>query len=83
MREDWQDKECETRLEKCRGCENLIKRLQIRSWENDGVTKRKEILKIQHWACKEYGLHLNFVDRIIGGGCIANGKGKECPHFRN
>jgi hypothetical protein len=79
---DHEDKESESRLALCRGCDNLIKREQYRAWLT-GTKKRKEPIFVDHWFCKEYGLHLNFIDRIIGEGYSKDGKGKECEKFTN
>ena len=78
MIEDQEDTCSKARLEKCRGCENLVKKIQERKWENDGVTLRKEKKSVLHWWCQEFKLHLNFIDRLDA--CNQN---KECPHFRN
>ncbi len=80
---DWQDKASRQRYEMCRGCDNLAEREQLRAFENDGLHRRKIPIRVMHHYCKEYGLHLEFVDRIIGGGYSEDGRGKYCKHFRN
>lgn len=83
MKEDWQDKESKSRLEKCRGCDSLHKRNQSRGWEDDNVTRRDTQKIVQHWWCCDYGLHLEFIDRILGCGYSEDGIDKECPRYRN
>ena len=80
---DWQDREAKARLEMCRGCDNLKIREQARTHKGDGVTRYIPTKYVMHPWCREYQLHLEFIDRIIGRGHSEDGQGKYCEHFSN
>ncbi len=48
----------------CRGCEHLKKVIQIQHWKKDGVTRIEPPLKAMMPFCREYKLHIEYVEAI-------------------
>jgi hypothetical protein len=70
------------RLAWCRGCDNLFEREQVHFFEEDGFTRIDPPLKIMQWYCREFTIHLDYIDRLAW--CQdKDGKPKECPRYRN
>lgn len=51
----------------CRGCFYITTIEQIIFWNEDGVKKLDSPIKKQKEYCKNYQLHLDWVDRIVEG----------------
>lgn len=74
--EYWEDADSVSRLELCRGCDDLCERIETRNFKKNGTTRRIPSENVMHVYCKHYGLHLQFIDRILD-------REEECPDFRN
>ena len=51
----------------CKGCSNLYDRIQIQHYEGDNTTQIVPPLKSMKPFCREYSLHIEFVEQIIKG----------------
>jgi hypothetical protein len=51
----------------CKGCWALTKAVQTQWWNADGTLKRDTPLIVVKPFCSHYGLHLDYMDRVVEG----------------